>query len=114
MLECLAALGPRSAKMLIDFLRHPTGPGGSDITRTVLELMRRGGSSLDGEPLSSLTEQEQHIALLLAEGKTNVEIAAALVLSPHTIKTYVSHIFQKLQVSRRSQVAAFVARGFRD
>ena len=110
----LAALGPRAAKVLIDFLRGPLASRAiPDITDTPLELMRPVGSSLDGEPLLGLTEQERRIALLLAEGKTNPEIAAALGLSPYTIKTYVSRILQKLDVSRRSQVAAYAARGFR-
>ena len=42
---------------------------------------------------------------LIAEGKTNKEIAADLGLSDHTIRNYLSHIFQKLKISRRSQAA---------
>jgi DNA-binding NarL/FixJ family response regulator len=43
---------------------------------------------------------------LVAEGKTNKEIATALHLSDKTVKNYLSNIFQKLQVSRRAQAAA--------
>ena len=43
---------------------------------------------------------------LVAEGKTNKEIAVALELSDKTVKNYLGNIFQKLQVSRRTQAAA--------
>jgi DNA-binding NarL/FixJ family response regulator len=44
---------------------------------------------------------------LVAEGKTNREIAEALLLSEFTVKTYISDILRKMQVTRRSQLAAF-------
>ena len=56
---------------------------------------------------SLLSPQEQHVLALVAEGKTNKEIAAALGLSYKTVKNYLSNVFQKLQVSHRSQAAAF-------
>jgi DNA-binding CsgD family transcriptional regulator len=40
------------------------------------------------------------------EGKTNKEIAAALGLSGHTVKSYLSNTFQKLRVNRRAEAAA--------
>jgi DNA-binding NarL/FixJ family response regulator len=55
---------------------------------------------------SDLSEQERRILRQIAQGKTNQEIALALALSPHTIKTYVSVIFQKLHVTRRAEAAA--------
>ena len=84
------------------------------LTETALDFMRRGSPSEASGPLSALSEQERQITLLVAEGKTNREIGAELSLSVHTIKGYVSGIFQKLHVGRRSQVAALVARGGRD
>jgi len=53
----------------------------------------------------SLSPQEHRVMSLIAEGKTNKEIAADLGLSDHTIRNYLSHIFQKLKISRRSQAA---------
>ncbi|HVA25166.1 MAG TPA: helix-turn-helix transcriptional regulator [Chloroflexota bacterium] len=47
----------------------------------------------------------------IADGQTNRQIGAELSLSPHTIKTYVSHMLQKLHLSGRSQIAALVASG---
>ncbi len=81
-----------------------------EVTRAALEFMRRGGSSQVDDSLASLSEQERRILPLIAEGKTNREIGAELSLSPHTVKTYVSSIFQKLHLARRSQAAAFVGR----
>jgi two-component system response regulator DevR len=54
---------------------------------------------------TALSPQEHRVMSLIAEGKTNKEIAADLGLSDHTIRNYLSHIFQKLKISRRSQAA---------
>lgn len=80
------------------------------VTHTVLQWMQRLGSPDAGDPLSGLSEQERNVLRLLAEGKTNRDIAATLYLSEHTVKTYVSNILQKLHLSRRAEAAAFIAR----
>ncbi|HEY7060478.1 MAG TPA: response regulator transcription factor [Chloroflexota bacterium] len=80
------------------------------VTQTVLQWMRRLGAQAPEDPLIGLSEQERKILPLLAEGKTNREIAAQLYLSEHTVKTYVSNILQKLHLSRRAEAAAFIAR----
>ncbi len=57
-------------------------------------------------PLSErLTPREQEVLRLLAQGKTNREIAAVLVLSPGTVKIHVERIIAKLGVSDRTQAA---------
>lgn len=62
-------------------------------------------------PHDALSARDERILGLVAEGKTNKEIAAELGLSDKTIKNLLSVIFQKLQISRRSQAAAlFVKR----
>ena len=58
------------------------------------------------EEEEQLSRQEQRVLALVAEGKTNKEIAVALELSDKTVKNYLSNIFQKLHVSRRTQAAA--------
>ena len=55
----------------------------------------------------SLAPQEERVLALVAEGLTNKEIAAALQLSDKTVKNYLSNMFQKLHISRRSQAATF-------
>ena len=76
------------------------------VTAAVLERIRRGK---EDDPWSDLTSQEQRILELIAEGKTNKEISEVINLSDKTVKNYVSNILGKLEVSRRSQAAAFVA-----
>ncbi len=58
----------------------------------------------------SLTPQEQRIVALVALGKTNKEIAAAMELSPKTVKNYLHNVFEKLGIQRRSQAAALHAK----
>ena len=67
-------------------------------------------SPISPNAVSSLSPQEKKIPPLIAEGKTNKEIAQILGLSDKTIKNYLSNIFVKLHVTRRSQLAAMVAR----
>jgi DNA-binding NarL/FixJ family response regulator len=62
-------------------------------------------------PADALSARDERILALVAEGKTNKQIAVELNLSDKTIKNLLSVIFQKLQISRRSQAAAlFVKR----
>jgi len=79
------------------------------VTERVLERVRRAASGEQDE-LSQLTAQERRILLLVAEGKTNKEIAAEIFLSDKTVKNYVSSILAKLDLQRRTQAAAFVAK----
>jgi DNA-binding CsgD family transcriptional regulator len=55
---------------------------------------------------SALTEREKEILGWIARGKTSREIAAILVVSPHTVRKHVQHILEKLQVSTRSEAVA--------
>ncbi len=80
------------------------------VTEKVLERVRRMASGADRDELSMLTSQEQKILMLVAEGKTNKEIAADIFLSDKTVKNYVSSILSKLNLERRAQAAAYVAK----
>ena len=80
------------------------------VTERVLERVRRIANGDDQDELSDLTAQERKILKLVAEGKTNKEIAADVFLSDKTVKNYVSSILSKLNLQRRAQVAAFVAK----
>lgn len=57
-----------------------------------------------------LSEREVEIALLVAEGLSNAEIAAGLVIAEATVKAHVSHIFTKLGLENRVQVAILAYR----
>ena len=77
------------------------------VTASVLDRIRRGPGANDR--WAQLTGQERRILELIAEGQTNREIARQVNLSDKTVKNYVSNILGKLEVSRRSQAAAYMA-----
>ncbi|HEX7173026.1 MAG TPA: response regulator transcription factor [Candidatus Limnocylindria bacterium] len=80
------------------------------VTERVLQRVRAAATGGAADELADLTQQERKILLLVAEGKTNKEIAADVFLSDKTVKNYVSSILSKLNLQRRTQAAAFVAR----
>jgi len=57
-----------------------------------------------------LSEREAEVLRLIAVGKTNAEIAEALVISPHTVGRHVSNIFDKLGITHRADAAAWAVR----
>jgi DNA-binding NarL/FixJ family response regulator len=59
---------------------------------------------------SALTEREREVLGLIADGRSNREIARALVLSEKTVKTHVSNILMKLDLSDRTQAALWAVR----
>jgi DNA-binding NarL/FixJ family response regulator len=80
------------------------------VTQKVMERVRSASQRKADDPLDALTEQEHRILTLIAEGKTNKEIADEVYLSDKTVKNYVSNILSKLNLRRRSEAAAFIAR----
>lgn len=56
---------------------------------------------------NALTIQQEKVLALVADGKINKEIAEELGLSEKTVKNYVRNIFQRLQITRRSQAAVY-------
>jgi two-component system, NarL family, response regulator DevR len=80
------------------------------VTRGVLERLRRGKRLLGDERLARLSPQEERILGLVAEGRTNRQIGGELGLAEKTVKNYVSSILSKLEVERRAEAAAYLAR----
>lgn len=58
---------------------------------------------------AGLTEREREVAALIAEGKSNQEIAETLVLSEHTVATHVGNILNKLGYDSRTRIAAWAS-----
>jgi DNA-binding NarL/FixJ family response regulator len=78
----------------------------------VMKRMRDQATRSD--PLAGLTEQEKKILELIGEGLTNRQIGQRLFLAEKTVKNYVSALFAKLGMERRTQAAAYAARVFED
>jgi len=78
------------------------------LTDRVLRRLREGPEE---EPLlASLTRQERRILDLIAEGKTNRQIAEDMYLAEKTVKNYVSNLLTKLGMERRTQAASYATR----
>ncbi|MEV5571920.1 response regulator transcription factor [Spirillospora sp. NPDC052269] len=77
-------------------------------TARMLDRVRRRQERRD--PLAGLTDQEREILDLIGEGLTNREIGDRMHLAEKTVKNYVSNLFGKLGMSRRTQAAAYSAR----
>ena len=90
------------------------GRGGSlldpQMATRVLDRLRRGeaGHPAD-DAFATLTPQEERILDMIGEGHTNRQIAEQLALSEKTVKNYVSQVYAKLHVERRSQAATLAA-----
>jgi len=77
-------------------------------------MARMRDQSLKSDPLAGLTGQERKILELIGEGLTNRQIGERLFLAEKTVKNYVSALFAKLGMERRTQAAAYAARIFDD
>ena len=78
--------------------------------RALGRRVARRGKAGSGDGLDALSGREREIADLVAEGRTNREIAAALFLSQKTVENHMTRIFGKLGVSSRLQVATAIER----
>jgi DNA-binding NarL/FixJ family response regulator len=80
------------------------------VTTAVLDRLRKGKHLMQDEKLARLSPQEERILQQVADGKTNREIGDDLQLAEKTVKNYVSSILSKLEVARRAEAAAYLAR----
>jgi two-component system, NarL family, response regulator DevR len=80
------------------------------VTNALFQRMRSFSNSEHNNASGTLSPQEERVMILVVEGKTNKEIALDMGLSEKTVKNYLSNIFQKMQVSRRSQAAVLFER----
>jgi DNA-binding NarL/FixJ family response regulator len=81
--------------------------------RTASQLVARlRDQSVEKDPLAGLTEQEKRILELIGQGLTNRQIGEQVFLAEKTVKNYVSALFSKLGMERRTQAAAYAARIF--
>lgn len=79
----------------------------------VFTLLREGSKKMPGE-ISFLSEREQELVKLVAEGYSNKEAAEAMFLSEGTVKNYISSILDKLGLKQRTQIAIYYVTGRKD
>ena len=76
----------------------------------LLDEFKRPQHSTATEELSSLSEREQEVLRLVAQGESNKEIANQLMISANTAKTHLRNIMDKLHLANRTQAAAFATK----
>jgi DNA-binding CsgD family transcriptional regulator len=94
--EAERRFGDLGAQPFLDAVRAELAAGG---VAPELEVAAPGS-------LSGLTPQEEAVARLVADGRSNKEIAEVLVLSPKTVAYHLSHVYAKVGVRSRSQLLA--------
>ena len=80
------------------------------VTGAMVQKLVALATSSGPDELAELTDREREVLVLVARGKTNREIANDLVISEATARNHISHIFEKLGLSRRSEAAALAVR----
>lgn len=80
------------------------------LTERVFAEVRRAARAQESTAFSQLTEQERRVLLLVAEGKTNREIAEDLHLGQGTVRNYVSNILSKLGLANRAEAASYATK----
>jgi DNA-binding NarL/FixJ family response regulator len=101
-------LGPEALQRAIRGLRDGDLPMSRRMAARTLRRFIEGGGSPSGEydsPISVLSSRETEVLAHLAEGLTDREIAAALVISPRTVESHVSSVLRKLAVRNRAEAA---------
>jgi DNA-binding NarL/FixJ family response regulator len=73
----------------------------------VADYLRRARSGEDRAGYDGLTDREREILHLIAQGRTTPEIAAELVLSPHTVQTHRDHIMSKLDLHSKAALIKY-------
>jgi NarL family two-component system response regulator LiaR len=78
-----------------------------DIARKLMEQVAHQASPARQGPVENLTERERDVIHLVAQGRSNAEIAQELVISDKTVKTHISNILSKLDLQDRTQLAIY-------
>jgi len=100
-------IDPALVERLLERIRRPQVSDRVDGTGS--RAPGRGGPARPGSRSESLTDREQEILTLIAEGLTNRQIGERLYLAEKTVKNYVSGLLAKLGFERRTQAAVYGA-----
>ena len=80
------------------------------VTQKVFQRLRQDARESQGSAFAAFSERELQVLALVAEGKTNKEIAEKVFLSEKTVRNYVSSILAKLNLSNRAEAAAYAVK----
>ncbi|MGH2381519.1 MAG: LuxR C-terminal-related transcriptional regulator, partial [Candidatus Limnocylindria bacterium] len=99
-----------AAPLIVEATTAAKRMGAKPLLRLAVELegTRRAGG-VEQRPWAPLTAREFEVASLIAEGRTNREIAARLTITPKTVASHVEHILARLGAERRTEIASWVA-----
>lgn len=78
--------------------------------KLLVDYLQRVESGEDRERYDGLTEREREVLRQIAQGKTTVEIAEILYISPHTVQTHRDHIMSKLELHRKAELIKYAIR----
>lgn len=79
------------------------------VTKRITERLVELASKAEDERIAALSPREREVLPLVAQGLTNRQIAERLVIAEATARNHVSHILDRLGMSRRAEAAAFAA-----
>lgn len=106
----------QDSRAILDQIRRALSEMRALRARLMLQAPRRQGSNGDSAPelpravhfqlQYGLTPREMQVAMLLAEGRSNFEVASVLQVSPHTARHHTQHVLAKLGVHSRAQAGA--------
>ena len=102
--------GARAGELLEAVAAAAEARGLTRLAERAADLLGRPPPTALGHPLDQLTARELDVVALLAEGRSNREISRELYISLKTVKSHVSHVLTKLDVTSRTQVALLVQR----
>lgn len=78
-----------------------------DIVHKLMEQVAHQAGPASAPPAEHLTDREREVIRLVAQGRSNAEIAQALIISDKTVKTHVSNVLSKLGLQDRTQLAIY-------
>lgn len=109
----LKGVGSRDLVALVKDLAQGQSYVSPALAGRILNAMRNGAAARAANPIDDLSQREEDILRLVAEGKSNKEVGLALELQEKTVKHYMTSILQKLHLRNRVEAAVFARENLR-